>query len=149
MLQAQALVEPGLLLVDVERRHLRRVEHLEPVDRDLDLARGQLGVRRALGPMPHGALGLHDPLVSRGFGVRVRLRALLGARHHLGDAVAISEVEEREVPVIPAPMHPSGERHALADVLGAQLATGMAPEGGAHGLSIVARAMTSAPSVGP
>ena len=138
MLQAEALVEPRLLLVDVERRNLRWVQDLEPIDRDLDLAGRELGVRRALRPMPDGALDLHDPFVARRFGSLVRFLALFGARHHLGDAVAVAQVEEREVPVVPAPMHPSRERHALADMLGAQLATGMTSEGGAHGSSIVA-----------
>jgi hypothetical protein len=36
-------------------------------------------------------------------------------------------------------MHPACQRHALADVFGAQLAAGMATEGGArHGAAMVA-----------
>ena len=133
MLQAQRLVEAGLLLVDVERRHLRRVEHDEPIDRDLDLAGRQLGVGVPFGPMPHGALDLHDPLAAGRLGRRVGVRGVLGVRDHLRDAVAIAQVEEGEVAVIAPSMHPPGQRHALADVLGTQLATGMGTEGRAHG----------------
>ena len=133
MLQPQALVKAGLLLVDVERRHLRRVEHGEPIHRNLDLTGRQLGVGRARGPCPHDALDLDDPLVADRLGGGVRIRCLLGARHHLGDAVAIAEVEEGEMPVIPPTMHPTGQRDPLAVVPGAQLATGVRAEGGAHG----------------
>ena len=68
MLQAQALVEAGLLLVDVERRHLRRVEDLEPIHRDLDVARRELRVGGPGGPLAHDAFDLEDPFVARRIG---------------------------------------------------------------------------------
>src|SRR6185503_15003872 len=43
----------------------------------------------------------------------------------LRDAVAIAQVEERQLPVLPTAMDPAGERRALAGVLGAELARGV------------------------
>ncbi len=133
MLQAQRLVEPRLLLVDVEGRHLRRVEHDEPIDRDLDLAGGELGIGGPVGPMPHRSLDLDDPLVAGRLRGRVCLSGLVGVRNHLRNPVAIPQVEECEVPVVAAAMHPSGQRDPLSDMLRAQLSTGMGTEAGAHG----------------
>ena len=133
MLQAQRFVEAGLLLVDVERRHLRRVEHGEPIHRDLDLAGSELGVGGAFGPMPHRPLNLDDPLVPRRLRRGVGLSGLVGVRDHLRDPVAIPQVEEGEVAMVAPAMHPARKRDALADVLGTQLATGMGTEAGAHG----------------
>jgi hypothetical protein len=63
----------------------------------------------------------------------VGIGSFFGIRDDLGDAVAIAQVEEREMAVVAAPMDPAGERDALTDLLGAQLAAGVAAEGGAHG----------------
>ena len=51
----------------------------------------------------------------------------------LAPRVPVAEVEEGEVAVIAAAVYPAGQRHALADVLGTQLAAGVGTEGGAHG----------------
>ncbi len=53
--------------------------------------------------------------------------------HHLGQAVAVAQVEEGEVAVVAPPMDPAGQRHPLPDMLGAQLAAGVAPECLCHG----------------
>ena len=138
MLQAQRLVEAGLLLVDVERRHLRGVEDGEPIQRDLDRARRKLRVGGALGSGTHDALDLHDPFAPGRLGGSMSIRGVLRVRHHLRDAVTVAEVEEGKVTVVAAPMHPAGQRHALADMLGAKLATGVGTESGAHGPVMVA-----------
>src|SRR3546814_4789802 len=57
----QRLVEPGLVLVDVERRHLGRVQDAEPIHADLDLSGWKLRVDCPLGTMPDDALHL-DPI---------------------------------------------------------------------------------------
>ena len=133
MLQAQRLVQPGLLLINVEGRHLRRVEHAEPFNRDLDLTGGQLGVGGSIWTCSHDAFHLDDPLVANRLGRGVRVRGVLRARYHLGHPVAIPQVEEGEVTMIAPAVHPPGQRHALTDMLGAQLAAGVGAEGGAHG----------------
>ena len=45
--------------------------------------------------------------------------------HALRDAVVIAQVDEQELAVIALAMHPAGELHRLADVLGAQHGTGV------------------------
>ena len=133
--QAQRLVEPGLLLVDVERRHFARVEHGEGIDRDLDFTGRQLGVGRPLRPMAHHARNLHHPLVAGRLGCSVGIGRVVGVGHHLGDPIAVAQVEEGQVAVVTAPMHPTGERHPLANVRCAQLTAGVGSERLAHGRS--------------
>jgi hypothetical protein len=133
MLQAQRLIQPGLLLVDVERRHLRWIEDGEPIHGHLDRTGRQLRVAGPLGTRPHDALDLHHPLVAGRLGGGVRISRFIRIRHHLRDAVPVAQIEEGEVAVIASPVDPTGQRNALAGVLGAQLAAGMGTEGGAHG----------------
>ena len=61
------------------------------------------------------------------------VRRVLLVGDHLGQSVAVAQVEEGEVAVVTAPMDPASQRHALPDVLGAQLAAGVAPECLCHG----------------
>ena len=133
VLQAQRLVQAGLLLVDVERRHLAGVEDGEPIHRHLDRPGRQLRVGGALRPLPHHALDLHHPFAARRLGRGVGLGRVLLVGDHLGQAVAVAQVEEGEMPVVAPPMDPARQRHALPDMLGTQLAAGVASECLCHG----------------
>ena len=118
--EAQRLVD--VLLVELERERRARRDHLELVDLELDLARGQVGVdvlRRACGDLPGRAEDELVPDVVRGGG---RLGRALGVDDELADPRRVAEVDEDETAVVAAPRDPAGERVALADVLGPELA---------------------------
>ena len=58
---------------------------------------------------------------SEAMGLRVRV----GAKHHLGDAVSIAQIDEDRPTMVPAAVHPPHQDDGLADVLFAELAAGV------------------------
>ena len=114
-----AVLEPDLLphvdvVVDRERQRRGRVQHLDLVGDDLDLAGGQVGVRVALGTGADLAGDLDAVLAAQA------VRHGLVADDDLDQAAGLAQVEEGHAPVIAASGHPPGEGDGLADVLGAQ-----------------------------
>ena len=114
-----AILQPGLLgdvliLGNRERRRLRLVEHAHFPGAHLDLARRQRQVHRvgrpALDLADHGddKLGPHplDPLQQR----------IVALDNHLGQAVAIADVDEQQRTEIADAMHPPEEHGLLADI---------------------------------
>ena len=120
------------MVLDLEGRGHGGVKHLELAHQDLDAAGGQLLVVLALGTLAHGAGDLDGPLGADGLGgVEGGAAGVLGVKGDLRHAVAVAQVDEDQAAVVAAVPDPAGERDGLADVLGAQLATGV----GVHGVS--------------
>ena len=57
----------------------------------------------------------------------------IGVHHHLGQAVAVAQVEETDPPVIAVPVHPAVEGDASAGVFCAKRAAGVGSFHGLHG----------------
>jgi hypothetical protein len=123
-LPAEVLIDLRLL-VDVEGRGLRLVQHFDLASRDLYVARRELRVFRALGSRPHCPADSEDPLVADLPEGGVCGRVLLRVRDDLREAVAVAEIDEGELAVVTAGMYPSGKRDFLARERGARLAAGM------------------------
>ena len=143
MLQPKRLVEAGLLLVHVERRHAARVEDRQRIDDHLDLPGRQLRVRRACRTGAYLAADLDDPLVACRLAGGVSLGRIVGRGDDLGDAITVAEVEEGELAMVATAVDPARQRDPLPDRIGTQLAAGMgAQRRGArarrHGSAMVA-----------
>ena len=116
VLQSQALVDRLVGLVDVERRRLRLGQDLDLTRPKLDLPRRHA---RVLGP---GQARATSPATVTTNSLRTRLRDLVGLRRvglvddDLGDAVPVAQVQEDELAVVAAPMHPPGEPRVCARI---------------------------------
>ena len=92
-----------------------------------DLARGQLRVRRAGGPFPHGAFDRDDKLAAQRLRQFPRRLVVLRVEHHLRDAFAVAQVNEDDAAVVAPHVHPAGQTHLLPDVRRAQFPAMMCP----------------------
>src|SRR2546428_3032624 len=124
VLPPQRLLDLGLL-VDIEGRGLRLVQDLDLVRDDLDLAGREPRVLRSLRAGTHAAAHAEHPFVACLAQRRVSRGVVLRVRDDLRDAVAIAQVDERELAVVTPGVYPSSKRHWLTRVRGADLAAGM------------------------
>ena len=113
------------LLVHVEGRRLRLVQNLDLGRCDLDLTGRELGVLRPFGSRPNRPADAKHPLVAHLPERLVRGRVLFRVGDHLRDSVPVTQVDERELAVIAAGVHPAGECHFLARERSACLAAAM------------------------
>ena len=127
VLPAERLLDLGLL-VHVEGRGLRLVQHLDLGRHDLDVAGRKLRVLRSLRSRPHRSPNAEDPFVAHLPEGGVRCGVLVGVRDNLRDPVAVTQINECEPALVAARVHPAGERHLLARKRGARLAAGMGPQ---------------------
>ncbi len=123
VLEAHVLRLVGLLVGDVEGRHLRGGLHDELVRLDLDLARRQVGVDRVGRAELHLARHRDDAL-------EVRLldegeEAARGVDDDLRQAVVVAEIHEEDAAMVAKAEHPAGKSDGLARVAGAELVAGM------------------------
>ncbi len=120
-----AVLQPGVLgevvVVQLEGRRRRRIEHLDLVRQHLHLAGAQGGIGRTLGPAPDQARDPQHVLASRAIGGRERRRPVRIA-DHLRQPVAVAQVDEDHAAVVAAPVRPAAQGHRAADQGGAQLA---------------------------
>ncbi len=107
-------------VVDRERRRLRFAQDLERGDTHLDLTGGDGVVDRALGPVAHLALYLHDVLTAHA--VHVGARDHLGVDDDLHDARGVAHVEEQHAAMVATAVDPSAEHDVAPDVSGAEIA---------------------------
>src|SRR4029453_17504156 len=124
-----------------ERQRRRARDHLELVDLDLDLARGQVrvhGLRRAGRDLAGRAEHELVPDVVRDPG---GFRAALRVDHQLGDARLVAKVDEDQAPVIAAARGPARQGEPLTDAVLAELPR--PPVAPAHGRTSLTRALTS------
>ncbi len=116
--EAQHLV--GLdSIVDRDGRRLGGIEHLQLRGGDLDLARRQVRVDRALGPRPYRAVDPHDVLGAHVMHVGATNR--LRVDDHLHDARCITHVEEHDAAMVAPARHPTADDDGGADVAAAEL----------------------------
>ena len=111
-----AVLEPELLahfLVEREGRRHGGIQHVELLGEQLDLAGGQVRVRRARRAQPHLALHLDAELAPE---MRGDLEGFRRVRieDDLQQARAVAQVDEDHAAVIAATMHPAGDRQGAA-----------------------------------
>ena len=128
VLQAQALVDGGIGVIDIEGWRLGLGEHGDDLARDLNAASGQLLVLGACASRCDGAFDGDHPLAARVGKGGVGFGGDGGVNDHLHDAVAVTKVDEDEAAVISAAMNPTGEPYASTDVTRAQCAADIASE---------------------
>ncbi len=119
--QAQAFVGPVPIVIYRDGKRLGRIENLEGVSPDFDLAGNHGRVDHPFGPRAHHADDPDDKLVAQLLG-----NAITGARFlidvDLNQARPVPQVDKDEPSEIAAPLHPSGKRHGLPDVGSPQFA---------------------------
>ena len=103
-----------VLVVELERRCDRWVEHLELVAQHLDLAALEAVVGGAFRARAHQALDLHAELVAQFLGHLEHLRAVRVA-HHLHVAFAVAQVDEDHTAVVAPAVDPAAQGDGLAD----------------------------------
>ena len=116
--QAQVLV--GDLLIEREGQDIGLVEDLQIVGHDFDFAGREFGIFRAFKALSHRAGDLDDVLVAQGVRGLGRRGVLFGPEDHLGDALAVAQIDEDDPAVVAAGTDPTGEGGALTDIFGAQ-----------------------------
>jgi hypothetical protein len=114
------------LVGDRERRRLRLVEDADLACGHLDLARGELRVDR-LGGAPLDAAEDGDDVLGPDAAGDLEDAARTGARHDLGEPVAVAQVEEDERPEIPHPVDPAEEHDVAPDILRPERAARVGP----------------------
>ncbi len=131
----EAVLEPRLLRVLGVAEHRQRQlaggrQHLDIGGEDLDRAGRQVRVDRILGPRLDRTVDPDHPFGAHRLGGLEGRRVRVG--DHLGQAVVVAQVDEQEAAVVAHPVDPAGEADGLADVSGAERATGVGPVG-VHG----------------
>jgi hypothetical protein len=130
---SQADVLGEVFLVELERWRDRRVQHLDLVAEDLDLAGGQVGVGRAGRARTHLAGDLQAELVAYRFGDLEGLGAIRVA-DDLGQAFAVAQVDEDDAAVVAATVGPAAQGDDLAVEGGVELSAVMGTHGNSVGL---------------
>ncbi len=113
VLQAHRLGE--VLVVELERRRLRRVQDLDIVRQHLDLAGEQVRIVAALGAGPHESRHADHELVAQRLGDREG-RDPVRIEDDLHEALAVAQVDEDDAAVVAAAVHPAHQRHGLGEV---------------------------------
>ncbi len=104
ILESKIFVD-GFLGVHLEWRHRRAIENFELPDRDLDVAGRKTRVLRARRTPADRTADAHDVFVSQMLGLRET--GVLRMEDDLRDAFVISQIDENQAPVIPAPVYPA------------------------------------------
>ena len=123
VLEAHVLRLVGLLVRNVEGRHLRGGLHHELVRLDLDLACRKVGINRVrlteLHLARHGDHGLEMRLFDEAEEAAARMH------DDLRQAIMVAEVDEQDAAMIAQAIHPAGKFDGLARVSRAELITGV------------------------
>ncbi len=102
-----------VVVVELEGRRDRRVEHLQLVAQHLDLAALEVLIDGARRARAHQALDLHAELVAHVFGHGEHVGAI-GVADHLHVAFAVAQVDEDHAAVVAAAIDPAAEGDGLA-----------------------------------
>ncbi len=122
---------PGFAHVrDLERWRLALIEDGRLFHQDLDFARGQVGVgggdllvllvAPVLAARSHLSANADHPLAPDLLGQRVGVFRGVRIEHDLGQPLAVAQIHEDELAVIPAVIDPTEQHDLLADVGGSQ-----------------------------
>ena len=111
MLETHALGD--VVVVDLERRRQRRIQDLDVVREDLDLAADQTGVDRAFRPRADAPGNADDVFVAQLLGGSKCLGAVR-ITYHLNQALAVPQVDEDDAAVVATPVHPAADSDGLA-----------------------------------
>jgi hypothetical protein len=122
VLEAQALVDGGVRLVDVEGRGLRLGQDLDVGRLQLDRAGRQLRVLGAGQPQGDHACDGDDELGPDPAGDHVRLWRIGLVDHDLCDPVPVTQVEEDQLAMVPPAVDPTSQAGGRAGVADPQLA---------------------------
>jgi len=106
----------NVFVVELERRRERRVEDLELVREDFDLARWEFRVDGAFGPRAHEPARRHYEFVAQLLGDAEGCGAVRVA-DDLDESFAVAQVDEDDTPVIAAAMDPAADGDDLAEAL--------------------------------
>ena len=109
-----------------EGRRLGGVEQLPFQHHDLDLAGVQVGVGHAFGAGTHTALDGHHVFTADDMGFGMGFGGHFGAEHHLGEAVAVAQVNEDKAAVVAAVLHPAHQAHGLTIIGDGKIIAAMA-----------------------
>ena len=109
-----------VFVVELDRRCLRGVEHLELVAQDLHLAAAQVLVGGALRARAHQAGDLQAVFAAHVLGNLEHLGPVRVA-HHLHQPFAIAQVDEDDAAVVPAAVHPAAQGDDLVEVGGSDV----------------------------
>ena len=122
VLHAQVVAAVGVVL-DGEWRGVGRVEDVEFIHLDFDLAGGDLQV---LGlALADGADGLDDELAAELPGLATEVGVGVHVEGELRDAVAVAQVHEGEAAEVAGALDPAAQGDGLSDVVGAKFAAGV------------------------
>ncbi|MNF99209.1 hypothetical protein D3C84_821000 [compost metagenome] len=126
--QAGFLADIGVF-VERERRGLRLVEHFQLITQHLDGAAGHVGIACTVRAQAHLAGDLHHIFAAHLVGDGKGLGAI-GIEHHLGQTLAVTDVEEDHPAMVTAAMDPTAKGDFLAVQALVQLAAIMAAHHG-------------------
>ncbi len=122
--EAQILVDL-FFFVDHEGRRFGRVQDVDGLGLDLDLAGRQVGILGAVRTPAHHAGDLHHPFIAQLGSFLGHLGVLSGVGDHLDDAEAVAEIDEGDPAVVAVAVHPARQGHGLTAMGGAELTAGM------------------------
>ena len=106
-----------------QRQLLGFRQHLDLGGEQLHVARRQVGIHCAVGPVAHFTIDPDDPF--RAHPLSRPKRRAVGIGDNLSDAVVIPHVDEQQPAVVAHPVHPARNAHGRARVSLAQRAAGM------------------------
>ncbi len=117
--------------VELQRRRLGGVENFQRRGVDLDLARGEVLVHRALGARAHPAGHLDHVFAAQALG-RGKGFGLVGIEHDLDQPAAIAQIHEDHPAVVAAPVHPAADGDFAVDCSGGDFAAVVGSHHGAR-----------------
>ena len=119
VLEAQRFAGVGFVF-NFEGRRLRLAQNFQPRHPHLDFAGVEIRVRHPLGTFDDHPLNGEHPFAAHPFGEGMGGLVIRGVGHHLGDAVAVAQVDENQAAVVAVRPRPAHEDDFAADVRGAK-----------------------------
>jgi len=103
-------------LFQLKRWSFGRVEDFELVHDHFNFPRCQLGIGHTVRAGPHSAPNGNDEFAAQGMSTLVGLRLILGIKHHLGEPLAIPQIDKDQAAVVAAAQHPAHEGDGCPEV---------------------------------
>ena len=123
-----AVLQPGVftdrravLLVELEGRVQRDVQHTDVLGHEFDFAGREIGVVGVLRPVHDSSPHRDYVFIAQRLGLGMGHRLGLDVEDDLGYTGPVSQVQEQQAPQVPLPVHPAHESRLGADVALADL----------------------------